>query len=197
MERERRLSLNPLGLTTDVQESLCGRLWKYNRKVVISSGVVTTLAGTAGVSGSIDGTGTEAKFKQPIDLVSVDHNLYVSTTNHTIKISSNGVVTTLAGTPGSYGYLDGKGTEAKFRSPYGITTDGTNIYVAGYSNHIIRKVFISSGVVSTLTGSVSNKGSADGEGNFSFNVPLGLIMEGSNLFLTDRNNHTIRKINLI
>ena len=110
---------NPLGLTTDGMNLFVADYGNHMiRKVVISSGVVTTLAGTAGVSGSIDGTGTEAKFKQPIDLVSVDHNLYVSTTNHTIRkiVSSNGVVTTLAGTPGSYGYLDGKGTEAKFRA---------------------------------------------------------------------------------
>ena len=54
-------------------------------------------------------------------------------------VSSTGVVTTVAGT-GSSGSANGTGTSASFNNPYGITTDGTNLYVADLSNHLIRKI---------------------------------------------------------
>ena len=49
-----------------------------------------------------------------------------------------GVVTTVAGT-GSSGSSNG-GTLATFDTPRGITTDGTNLYVADTSNHMIRQI---------------------------------------------------------
>ena len=54
------------------------------------------------------------------------------------------------------------GTSASFKNPSGITTDGTNLYVADYGNHRIRKIVISTGVVTTLAGSSS--GSTDATG---------------------------------
>ena len=54
-------------------------------------------------------------------------------------VISTGVVTTVAGT-GSSGSANGTGTSASFNSPRGITTDGTNLYVAEYDNHLIRKI---------------------------------------------------------
>ncbi len=61
--------------------------------------------------------------------------------NHRIRkiVISTGVVTTLTGT-GSPGYSNGTGTSASFKNPAGITTDGTNLYVADESNHLIRKI---------------------------------------------------------
>jgi len=61
--------------------------------------------------------------------------------NHLIRkiVISTGAVTTLAGT-GSSGSADGTGTSASFYRPTGITTDGTNLYVADYGNHLIRKI---------------------------------------------------------
>ena len=50
-----------------------------------------------------------------------------------------GAVTTVAGT-GSSGSANGTGTSASFNNPIGITTDGTNLYVADPSNHLIRKI---------------------------------------------------------
>ena len=56
-----------------------------------------------------------------------------------VELSLDTVVTTLAGT-GSSGSANGTGTSASFNLPGGITTDGTNLYVADYSNHLIRKI---------------------------------------------------------
>ena len=79
------------------------------------------------------------------------------------QLSLSTVVTTLAGT-GSSGSANGTGTSASFNSPSGITTDGTNLYVAeSESNHLIRKIVISTGAVTTLAGTGSS-GSANGTG---------------------------------
>ena len=56
-----------------------------------------------------------------------------------VELSLCTVVTTLAGT-GSSGSANGTGTSASFNIPYGITTDGTNLYVADRGNHLIRKI---------------------------------------------------------
>ena len=160
------------------------------------SAAVTTLAGTAGSSGSADGTGTAATFNQPYDGTVDNGNLYVTDFgNHLIRkiVISSGVVTTFAGT-GSRGSADGTGTAASFNAPGGITSDGTNLFVAGINNHIIRKIVISSGVVTTFAGTGST-GSSDGTGTAaSFNFPFGITNDGTNLFVVDAQNHLIRKI---
>ena len=61
--------------------------------------------------------------------------------NHLIRkiVISTGAVTTVAGT-GSSGSANGTGTSASFNNPVGITTDGTNLYVADDNTHLIRKI---------------------------------------------------------
>ena len=56
-----------------------------------------------------------------------------------LELSLSTVVTTLAGT-GSSGSANGTGTSASFNLPHGITTDGTNLYVADHDNHLIRNI---------------------------------------------------------
>ena len=62
-----------------------------------------------------------------------------SSSTTTDNTTTSGAVTTLAGT-GSSGSANGTGTSASFNGPVGITTDGTNLYVADFSNHLIRKI---------------------------------------------------------
>jgi len=101
-------------------------------------------------------------------------------------------VTTLAGS--SSGNIDATGTSASFSHPTGITTDGTNLYVSDQSRESwIRKIVISTGVVTTLAGSSS--GSTDATGtSASFNYPNGITTDGTNLYVADQSNHRIRKI---
>jgi sugar lactone lactonase YvrE len=111
---------------------------------ITPSGYVTTLAGTAGTSGSSNGVGTNARFSSPTG-VAVDSsgNVYVGDyLNHLIrKITPSGNVTTLAGTTGIIGSTNGLGTNAKFNRPLGIAVDSSgNVYVCDENNHLIRKM---------------------------------------------------------
>ena len=167
----------------------------------LDANVVTTFAGSAGSAGSTDGIGTAAKFNTPYGITTDGTNAYVADSqNHTIRkiVISTDTVTTLAGSAGSSGSTDGTGTAAKFNSPYGITTDGTNLYVADTGNHTIRKIVISTGVVTTLTGSSGSSGSTDGTGSAAqFAGPMGITTDGTNLYVADTNNNTIRKIVIV
>jgi len=110
-----------------------------------------------------------------------------------VELSLSTVVTTLAGT-GSSGSANGTGTSASFSLPYGITTDGTNLYVTDKITHLIRKIVISTGAVTTLAGTGSS-GSANGTGtSASFNIPSRITTDGTNLYVADFDNHLIRQI---
>lgn len=189
----------PRGITSDgtnlfVTDSINNTI----RKIVISTGVVTTLAGTAGASGISDGTGAAARFNNPSGITTDGTNVFVGdASNYTIRqiVIATGVVTTLAGTAGVNSSTDGTGTNAAFAAPHGITTDGTNLFVADSDNHIIRKVVIATGVVTTLTGQANTFGNADGTlVNARFHEPYGITTDGTSLFVTDTSNNSIRKI---
>jgi hypothetical protein len=108
---------------------------------VTSGGTVTTLAGSAGLSGSADGTSSAALFSSPRG-VAVDSagNAYVADSgNDTIrKVTSGGIVTTIGGTADVIGGADGIGTLAGFAGPVGLAVDGGGrIYVADTGNNRI------------------------------------------------------------
>jgi len=97
---------------------------------------------------------------------------------------SRGVVTTLAGT-GSSDSANGTGTAASFNGPAGLSSDGTNLYVGEYSNHLIRKIVISTGVVTMIAGTGSS-GSTNGTGTAaSFIGPAGLTTDGTSLYVSE------------
>jgi uncharacterized repeat protein (TIGR01451 family) len=166
---------------------------------ITSAGVVTTLAGTTGVTGSADGTGSAAQFFYPF-AVAVDGagNVYVAdTNNYTVrKITPAGVVTTLAGLAGNHDYRDGTGSNAGFGNLFGIAADSAgNVYVADNTYSTVRKI-TPAGVVTTLAGTPGISGSADGTGSAArFNSPRGIAIDSAkNLYVSDQNNQTIRKI---
>lgn len=167
---------------------------------ITSGGTVTTLAGSAGQTGSGDGPAASATFDHP-NAVSVDSagNVYVIDTSNQLvrKISINtGSVTTLSGAAGFGGNVDGAGLTARFFYPFGIAVTGAgSIYVADTGNHTIRTVS-ATGNVGTLAGAAGVIGSTDGTGGgASFAYPAGLAADaGGTVFVADRNNHTIRKV---
>ncbi|MCK9419948.1 MAG: hypothetical protein M0R70_11280 [Nitrospirae bacterium] len=187
------------GITTDGTNLYVTDTFNHTiRKVVISTAAVTTLAGTAGISGSMDGIGSAARFNSPQGITTDGTNLFVAdTVNQTIRKINiiTGQVSTLAGTAGVIGAADGIGPNAQFNHPSGITNDGSNLFVADMKNNIVRKILINTGQVMTLAGTAGKSGSSDGTGSSAlFNYPAGITIDGPNLYIVDNSNSTIRKI---
>ncbi len=190
----------PQGITTDgtnlyVADSNNNKI----RRIVISTGVVTTLAGPAAgttTSGNTDGTGNAARFNNPKGITTDGTNLYIGdATNHRIRkiVISTGVVTTIAGSVS--GTADGTGTAALFNNPNGLVSDGTNLFNAGFGYNRVRKIVISSTVVTTLAGNTSSSGDTDGTGTAAlFNGLTDITTDGTSLFVADKSNNKIRKI---
>jgi sugar lactone lactonase YvrE len=136
---------------------------------ITPAGVVTTLAGTAGMKGDADGVGTAARFNQPWGIaVDAAGNVYVADTQNYLirKITPTGTVTTLAGTRGMRGRADGDRATASFLGPRGLTVDTAgNLYITDWygppapmlaeTSTLIRKV-TQGGAVSTVAGNISN-----------------------------------------
>ncbi|HUL53452.1 MAG TPA: immunoglobulin domain-containing protein [Opitutaceae bacterium] len=159
---------------------------------VAPGGVVTTLAGSAGLNGGSDGTGSAARFSHPAG-VAVDAvgNVFVADTdNDTIrKVSPTGVVTTLAGQAGSAGSADGPDAMARFNGPSGLVVDAAgNLYVADTLNNAIRRITLA-GTVATVYPPFHLTGGPWLAG------PQGLALDGAgNLYIADANSSRIQKL---
>jgi sugar lactone lactonase YvrE len=162
-------------------------------------GVVTTLAGTAGAAGATNGTGAVARFNIPTGIVvDAGGNAYVADAgNNSIrKITAAGAVTTLAGTPGATGFVDGPGSAALFNEPTGLAIDTAgNLYVTDTGNYTVRQI-TPAGFVTTLAGSAGVTGSTDGNGSAAlFNSPQAIAADSAGiLYVADTANETIREI---
>lgn len=166
------------------------------RKIAISTGLVKILAGSTS-TGHADGVGTAASFCGPQGLITDGTYIYVADTyNNEIRkiVISTGVVTTIAGSITS-GHADGTGTAASFYQPCGITTDGTYLYVCDCMNNEIRRITISTGVVTTIAGSTAF-GHVDGTGSAAtFWNPNGITTDRKYLYIAD-STESIRRIEI-
>ncbi len=170
----------------------------YTIRKVTPGGVVTTVAGTPGKSGSADGPAAKAQFAG-IGGVAIDSagNLFVADSgNYTIrKITPAGVVSTFAGLAGTRGDTDGTGTAARLYDPQNLAIDSAdNIYVPDGAGNVVRKI-TPAGVVTTLAGSGAT-GSADGTGLAAqFNNPTGIAVDPRGIvYVADNGNNTVRRI---
>lgn len=188
----------PYGITTDKSHLYVADSGdRLIRKISIDNGAVSTLAGS-GYFGSVDAKGTAASFNYPFGMTTDGAYLYVADAgNHKIRQIeiSTGEVTTLAGS-GAFGSANGVGTAASFSQPLGITTDNINLYVADTGSNKIRKIYVSTGEVSTFAGT-GVEGSTDGDPSVAtFNKPAGVTTDGINLYVADSGNNKIRRINI-
>lgn len=164
---------------------------------VTTDGVVTTIFGD-GSTGYADGDVSVAKLNYPWkSCVDKDGNIFIADNrNHAIrKIDTNGLVSTVAGT-GTAGSVDGPGAQAQFNLPTDVAVDDNGVlYVADNANHKIRKI-TQDGVVSTVAGGVA--GFSDGDVAMAlFKNPSGITVDvEGNVYVADRLNHRIRRIDI-
>ena len=156
---------------------------------------ISTRAGST--SGYVEGTGTAALFNGPYG-IAIDGGSAVVVTdrdNYRVrKIYSDNSTGFWAGSATSGTIINGTGAAARFNNLTGVARDGfNNAYVCDSGNHAIRKI-TASGVVTTFAG--GTMGTADGTGTAAqFQNPQGLAIDASgNLYVSDTNNHRIRKI---
>ncbi len=173
------------------------------RKVDFETGKVSTIAGdisaVAGAAGLVNGTGTEARFNNPMDIaVDSKGNLYVAESGNNCirKITPEGTVTTFVG--GTKGYADGDLADAQFNNPFGLAIDAEdNLYVTDRGNHRIRKV-TPTGTVTTIAGR-GGASAEDGDAltQATFNNPAGIAIDkDGNLIITEAGGNRVRKVDL-
>lgn len=134
----------------------------------------------------------------PRNITLIGTDLYISDSgSDKIKKTTIGVWTLSTFAGSSQGYSDATGTSAQFKNLEGITTDGTDLYVADTGNHNIRKVTVPGAVVTTLAGSLTASSGYTNSATYStaqFNNPRGITSDGLNLYVFDSSNNAIRKI---
>jgi sugar lactone lactonase YvrE len=172
------------------------------RQFNLSTGSITTVAGSPGVFGTTNGTGTAASFNRPEDLVIIGNTLYIADTgNHVVRAMdlTSRAVTTYAGVMSTAGTTDAANRAViNLRSPSRLATDGTDLYILDTSNHRVMHVNITTGHTQTIAGSaVGAAGPTDAVGTAArFNAPRGIAFDPTNtyLYISDSGNHTIRRI---
>lgn len=149
---------------------------------VTPTGVVSTFAGTAGMSGFSNTAPVTFSGPQGVALDSTGTTLYVAEVfDNAVRKIAGGTVTTFA---------------SGLNTPSRTAVDGAgNVYVADTGNHAIR-VITPAGSMSTFAGLVGTSGSADGSGGAAmFSSPHDIAIDASgNLYVADTGNNAIRKI---
>ncbi len=192
---------NPQGLAFDGAGNLyVADTGNHTIRKITAGGVVTTVVGMAGESGSAGGSGTDARLYAPTDLAFSGTDLYIVDSGNAMirKYSSDTNVAIAAGFPAgsqnSPGYQDGTGTAARFSSPRRICRAGDgSLIIADTGNHVIRRL-TTAGVVTTVAGLAGDANSVDGvRSQARFSAPNGVAVDAAgNIYVSEENSHVIR-----
>jgi hypothetical protein len=211
---------NPAGIASDAAgNTYIADTGNHVIRMVTSSGVVTTLAGSAQVSGTTDAVAPAARFNAPAGIALASGTLYIADTgNHTIRtlspVTVAGQVRTLAGESGRPGSSDGPALAgARLHSPRGLAVTEAAIYVADTGNSVIRRIDLSpddpvDNFVATIAGHPGDDGDGempaipgipgfkDGSGFGAwFRHPEDIAVDrDGNLYVADTGNAAIRRI---
>jgi hypothetical protein len=194
----------PRGIAIDASGNLyVGDVGNRTIRKVSPAGVVTTLAGSPGMTGHVNGVGAAAQFGNNLQGLAVDGSgaVYVADAGNQVirKVLADGTTSTIAGQVGVGGHQDGPAASAKFGAQTrALVLDGAgNLFIADVTNYVLRKLVLATGEVSTLAGSAGNSGTTDGMGNaarFNWTCGMALGPDGM-LYAADWSSHRIRKVN--
>jgi DNA-binding beta-propeller fold protein YncE len=164
---------NPFGLVRGPDGALyvCDSMNHVIRRIDGKSGVITTVAGTPQKKGYAGdgGPATKALLNEPYEIRfdKSGNMFFVERMNHTVRRvdAKTSVISTIAGT-GKAGYSGDQGpaTAASFNQPHSIqlTPDSSAVFICDTLNHRLRKVDLSSGIVTTFGGTGEKKPTPDG-----------------------------------
>jgi RHS repeat-associated protein len=199
-------AMEPLCVGVDsIGNFYIGDFYNVIRKVTVSTGIITTVAGngTAGYNGD-GGSATKAELRYPSG-IALDNsgNIYIADdgNNRIRKVTvSTGVITTVVGNgTGGYSGDGGAATSAELAAPGRVALDSSgNIYIADSSNERIREVVVSTGIISTIAGNGSMGYAGDGGSATSakLNAPNGVTIGTSGVvYIADNGNNRIRAVN--
>ncbi|HWE31009.1 MAG TPA: NHL repeat-containing protein, partial [Polyangia bacterium] len=171
------------------------------RQVALATGQASTLVGSPWLVDA-DGVGAAGRLHYPQNVVSDGNGtLYIVETDTDLirkYVIATSTLTTLAGRANRAGNDDGPGATAKFYNPMGACLDSGFLYVADSQNQTIRRVDVTSGVVTTIAGLVEQPGAVDAIGtNAQFNLPEDVKCDGAgHLYVADWRNDAIRRVTL-
>ena len=174
------------------------------RNLTVITGILTSIAGTGLPGISADGimaTSAQLFFPRGVALDG-SGNVYIADTNNNCvrKVTvSTGIITTIAGTglPG-YNSDDIMATTALLNFPCSVALDGSgNVYIADTYNYRIRKVTVSTGIITTIagTGLYGSGGIVGVVTGYLLSNPTGVAFDGSNnVYIADTDNNCVRKV---
>lgn len=198
---------SPQGLAFDANNLFISDTHNHRiRKLDLTTGIITTVAGTtAGFSGD-NGPANAAQLSLPTALaVDANHNLYIADTqNHRIRklAITTGIITTIAGN-GTQGFSgdDGPATAATIDSPAGLAIDSAgDLYISDTHTHRVRKITAATGIITTIagTGTPGFSGDSQPASGATLDLPHGLSIDAAgNLYIADTENHRIRRIDAV
>lgn len=201
---------NPTGIAIDASGNLyiADRDKHRIRKIFVNASQVSisTIAGVSqgGYFGDLP-LGRSARLQNPFGVASDEvGNIYIADQgNHRIhKVNAiTGVISRIAGLNAGYSGDGGESRGAALRWPTGVAIDSYgDIYIADNGNHRIRKITVSTGIITTIAGTGTASFSGDGELaiNATFNYPRAVAVDKlGNIYIADRENGRVRKIDAI
>lgn len=196
----------PERIAVDVQGALlvadpgAGRVWR----VEVATGAVAVVAGSPGAEPARPGAqATEVSLDEPSGVaVAADGGVYFAERNaHRIwRVERTGELTAVAG-DGTGGHRDGAAGQARFRLPAGLALAGSVLWVADQGNHRVRAVDLAAGTVSSPVGQgTPSFGGDNGPArNATLSSPgsVAVTGDGVSLFVADKGNNRIRRVNLV
>ena len=173
------------------------------RKIAAATGVISTVAGNGSFGFSGDGgPASNAQLSSPWGVaVGANGDIYIADANNNRvrKVDSAGKISTVAGN-GTFGYTGdgGAATSATMSFVGGVAVSATgDLYIADYSNNVVRKVTAATGIITTIAGNGTAGYSGDGAAATGAQLwgPSNVALDAAgNILITDANNNAVRKV---